>query len=515
MGPEGRADDTDDEFLQVGNRSLSPTLAAFLGDWQPRQRRTAGYQAMLFNRLDALSRVHPDWADYDLLTHALGALHLIIENDRLTGGHTREQIVDELSGLVAFEHPEDPSRRHREIAVAVVDLLLNARERQTRLRQPYMRVKSDGTVDHPPLSLRLVDTTGDEDATAPILRPTSEAINIFQNLYEFDPSDRAAAERYRSERMLQRRDYDEVLSSVERRATSIHGLRTDLDRMLRRISYNVRDIDYAVDVIPQLDEALILIGEQVDAEERFAATVAAHVHEDAPDLARLQCITERLQLLIRSLTGLHRTTASVKRTYEEEQDRQLFTYRRMTISPQAEIVEPLLDVAPARLIKLMEGPLAMWLGPRQPRIPNLQTLMDRISPSRRSSGTGTPLDPFELGDVRSRADEFEPALVEAVGQILASIREPMSLSELLANLGALAEHPDGLEARHRMLLPWVLTVTVACLYGTKVSAEPAGFPLTLEYTGLSVLRTGHKFDDGTVAGDDLLIIPNVVEPAQL
>ena len=97
----------------AGHRSLSPTLAAFLQDWQPRQRRTAGYQAMLFTRLDALSRAHPEWADYDFLTHILGALHLIIENDRLTGGHTREQIVDELAGLVALEQPEDTSTQLR------------------------------------------------------------------------------------------------------------------------------------------------------------------------------------------------------------------------------------------------------------------------------------------------------------------------------------------------------------------------------------------------------------------
>jgi hypothetical protein len=234
----GRADDGD-ERPRAENRSLSPALAEFLADWQPRQRKTAGYQAMLFNRLDALARAHPEWDDYDLLTHALGALHLIIENDRLTGGHTREQIVDELAGLVALEYPGDSPARHHEIVAAIVDLLLNARGRHTRLSHPYMRVGREGAVDHPPLTLRLVQTVGDEDATTPILRPTPEAINIFQNLFEFDPSDRAAAERYRSERMLQRRDYDEVLSSVERRSTSIHGLRADLERMLRRISYNV------------------------------------------------------------------------------------------------------------------------------------------------------------------------------------------------------------------------------------------------------------------------------------
>jgi hypothetical protein len=74
---------------------------------------------------------------------------LVIENDRLTGGHTREQIVDELAGLVALEHPVDGPVRHHEIAATVVDLLLNAMGRHARLSQPYMRVSGDGEVDQP------------------------------------------------------------------------------------------------------------------------------------------------------------------------------------------------------------------------------------------------------------------------------------------------------------------------------------------------------------------------------
>lgn len=510
-------DDADggEELPRAGSRSLSPALAAFLEGWQPRQRRTAGFQAMLFNRLDTLARAHPEWAGYDLLTHALGALHLIIENDRLTGGHTREQIVDELAGLVALENPDDGPGRHHEIAAAVVDLLLNARGRHARLSQPYMRVGSDGAVDHPQLSLRLVQTTGEEDAATPVLRPTPEAINIFQNLFEFDPSDRAAAERYRSERMLQRRDYDEVLSSVERRSTSIHSLRADLERMLRRISYNVRDVDYAGEVIPRLDEAMSLIGEQVDAEEKFAATVAEHVHDDAPDLPQLQRITERLQQLIRSLTGLHRTTASFKREFEDQQDRQLFTYRRMTISPQAEIVEPLLGVTPAQVIALMGGPLAAWMGVRPPRIASLRAVIDRIAPGRRDAGTGPQADPFELGAARGPAEDFDPVLAEAAGRILGAITQPCSLSEVLSGLAAQPGFPEGLEPRQQVLLPWVLAVMVASAYGSTDGGEPGAGPAVSEEASVKVLRTGRAFDDGTVAGDDLLLIPAVCRQAAL
>jgi hypothetical protein len=512
MEPTGGIDDAEG-LPRVGSRSLSPALAAFLEDWQPRQRRTAGFQAMLFGRLDTLARAHPEWDGYDILTHALGALHLIIENDRLTGGHTREQIVDELAGLVTLERPEDSPERHHEIAAAIVDLLLNARGRHTRLSQPYLRVGRDGTVDHPQLTLRLVQTVGDEDASTPRLRPTPEAINIFQNLFEFDPSDRAAAERYRSERMMQRRDYDEVLSSVERRSTSIHGLRADLDRMLRRISYNVRDVDYAGEVIPRLDEALTLIGEQVDAEEKFATTVAEHIHDEAPDLPRLQRINERLQQLIRSLTGLHRTAASFKREFEEQQDRQLFTYRRMTISPQAEIVEPLLGVTPAQMIELIEDPLAAWMGVRAPRITSLRALIDRIAPVRHGPGAGPQADPFELGEVRDPAEGFSPELAEAVHKILSTITEPVSLSEVLSGLRAHPEALDGVEARHLPMFPWLLAVTVTSAYGATDAGEPGTGHAVSQDGHVRVLRTGSSFDDGTVTGDDLLIVPTTGQSA--
>ncbi|ACU72740.1 hypothetical protein Caci_3842 [Catenulispora acidiphila DSM 44928] len=80
-----------------------------------------------------------------------------------------------LSALVAFEVPsEDPTRR-RAIAEAVVDLLMNAKERHARLRETSMR-STGGVIDHPELSFRLVRATGDDFAAEPTLRTTAEAI---------------------------------------------------------------------------------------------------------------------------------------------------------------------------------------------------------------------------------------------------------------------------------------------------------------------------------------------------
>src|SRR5438094_8733569 len=126
---------------------VSPTLRAFMAGWQPRQRRSLGMLYALLSRLQTVGQAHPEWANYDLLTHILAALHLIIENDRLTGGHTEEQIIDELFALVASEHPDDDPTVHRAIAEAVVDVLTNARNRRLRLRDHYMHAPNGGSVE--------------------------------------------------------------------------------------------------------------------------------------------------------------------------------------------------------------------------------------------------------------------------------------------------------------------------------------------------------------------------------
>lgn len=185
--------------------------------------------------------------------------------------------------------------------------------------------------------------------------------------------------------------------------------------------------------------------------------------------------------------------------------RQLFTYRRMTISPQAEIVAPLLDVTPEQLITLMEEPLATWMGVREPRVPSLRALFDRVAPPRHDRDGDPPRDPFDLGEVRDEAKGFDPALAQAADRILGSITEPLSLSQLLSGVATGTEPLDDLDPAHRHLLPWVLGVTVAGAYGSTDTGE-AGNRATGRRQ-LTVLRTGQTFDDGTISGDDLLIVP--------
>lgn len=482
---------------------MSPTLRTFMMTWQPRQRRTLGMLNGLLSRMQSIAQAHPEWAEYDLLTHLLAALHLIIENDRLTGGHTEEQIISELFALVASEHPEDPATVHRAIAEVVVDVLTNARDRRLRLRDRYIRV-TEGLIERREQSFAFVRAVGDDESAEPTLRATPEAVNVFQNLYEFDPSDRAAAERYRSTRMLHRREYDEVLTSIDRRATSVHGLRGELEGLVRRIEYNVRDVDYASEVIPHLDDVIGTVAEQVAAEERFAEAVTDLAHHAAPDLARLQRISSSLRGLLGALVQLQCTATSTRKSFEAEQDRQLFTYRRITINPQAQLLDPLLRSAPESVLDVLASPLAIWLGPRMPRLLHLGQLAARCTPAERAAGGNDRNDPFELGESRGSDDVVTPALLAAVTRVLAGVVRPTRLSTLLAqHVDDPVEDP---EVRER--LPWALAVTIANAYGLTAAVRQSQAPLGFDQHRLVVVSTGDSLaEEGKIIGDDAFVVP--------
>jgi hypothetical protein len=481
---------------------ISAALRAFLAGWQPRQRRTLGMLHALLVRLQSIGNAHPEWEGYDLLTHLLGALHLVIENDRLTGGRTEEQLTRELTGLVALEQPAEDPAVHVAVARAVVDVLTNARDRRLRLRDRYLHAPA-GKAEHREQSFRFVREVGAEDVQ-PTLRPTPEAINLFQNLYEFDPSDRAAAERYRSARMLERQDYDEVLTSVDRRATAVYALRGELEGLMRRIAHNVRDVRYAQEVIPRLDEVLGVVMEQVAAEERFAETVAEHAHHAAPDLLRLQRIQAALGRLVDALSELQTEALGTRRRFEEEQDRQLFTYRRVTINPQAQLLEPLLDRSPAAVMEVLEGPLAAALGPRVPRVLQLGRLVEVATPAVRGPGGGAAHDPFWLGDQREEGGPLTPALLDAVADLLGSLTAPTSLSQLLDAATRRPDDPDVGDG-----LPWALAVTVATAYGQTAAAGDGDTAIPgLEPTRHTVVAPGADLPPtAPVAGDDLMVVP--------
>ncbi|MFI1488046.1 hypothetical protein [Streptomyces sp. NPDC020747] len=494
---------------------LSQQLQGFLNQWQTRQRRTAGLQAALFVRLDALRRTHHSWGDYDLITVLLGALHLVIENDRLSGGRPRHALLDDVTSLCAWQQPQDPPTTHREIAEAVMDLLVNERERQTRMTDRYVRPDENAHAHYVVQSFAFVTTAADDESSEPVLRATPEAINVFQNLVDFDPFDRLSAERYRSERMLKRRDYDEVLDSIDRRTLSVHGLSAQLTTLLRRITYNVRDIDYASDVMPRLTDIITLVGEQVEAEEKFADAVAEHLHLHAPDYTRLQRLSSNLRDLIVALLKLQHTGAEVRTAYEAEQDRQLFTPRRLTINPQGQLFAPLLDMPAQHAADLLEPLMARLLGPRAPRVLSLPRLQDVMTPAVRRP-TEQYRDPFDIGSLRIKTDDLDPAVLAAVHDILDNITAPTRLSALLQELqhsGAL----DTLSAPTARFVPWALAVTVTSAYGG-LHSEDDDLPSATDafITGrLTVVRPGTPLPAGAISGDELVLIPRPNEADNL
>jgi hypothetical protein len=198
----------------------------------------------------------------------------------------------------------------------------------------------------------------------------------------------------------------------------------------------------------------------------------------------------------------------VRDAFESEQDRQLFTVRRLTINPQAQLFAPLLDLTPSQVADLLEPLLAHVLGPRSPQVVHLQRLLDVMAPAPERTGPDCGPDPFDIGDPRSPGNDFDPAVSAVIEEILAGVAAPVRLSHLLAGID---EHPGtaDLAPGARRILPWTLALTVAGAYaGTaeEGQADQQGLGSLLEGR-LAVLRTGQPLNRAGIGGDDLVLVP--------
>ncbi|MEU6192066.1 hypothetical protein, partial [Nocardia sp. NPDC047038] len=133
--------------------------------------------------------------------------------------------------------------------------------------------------------------------------------------------------------------------------------------------------------------------------------------------------------------------------------------------------------------------------------------------AKRSPRSGPVPDPFDVGELGDHTSELDPALVAAVNELLATVTQPTSLTELLASASTHASRSPDLSPAQRILLPWAVAVTVGTAY-TGGAEAPADGEADIDRTRVVVVRTGATIDAGAVTGDDLLILPAEPEPHQ-
>ena len=120
-----------------------------------------------------------DWSAYDLRALCLAAIDTTIEHMGLEYGAPAGTIVRTLADVAARSAPDRPAEEHQRVATAVLEGLLNERDRRQAFTVSYADPTDQG--NRHVLAFHLLREIEATNGTI-VVRATTEAINLFVGL---------------------------------------------------------------------------------------------------------------------------------------------------------------------------------------------------------------------------------------------------------------------------------------------------------------------------------------------
>ena len=493
---------------------MNTALEEFMAHWQPRQRQSFGMIATLAVRLQNLANNHPAWSIYDLPSIALGALHLVTEPSRLSGGWTREQLVEGLIPLTRAAGPGRPSTEHWEVVEAAVDVLLNRSGGGAAIQDLY----GDWTGEvyeqrKKPLSyLYVVGPDEDEEQT---LKAHPRAVNMYQGLYTLDLEDQDAADAFIADRQLERGDVDEVVATVKRQHMTMQTLVDRIRGQINQMRRDIRVVDYVAEVGPAIEQLLRMLGDHLSIADDFKTRVEQRLEPGQPGFRQLMEARRMLELRCHTLAAILDEVGHVKQVFEEEQDRQVWTrYSGSLHDPETELFTPLLSMAAGGVCAILGPVCAQLLGPHRPRVVSALAVAERSAAKPRKATSAALTDPFDVGDLTSPPPWISPEHTGALRGLLGPVEVPTRLSQLL--LRAVDQYPTLCTGEDQASLTRLICLLVLTSFAppqaTEIADERAAAVLArhrglLDPDKVTVVEDGTLLALAGVSGNDLLLVP--------
>jgi hypothetical protein len=434
-----------------------------------------------------------DWTRYDLRALALAAVDAVIDEMGLAYGATAAAVRARLAALARAAAPDRPPAQAEQVAAAVLDALLNDRERREAFAVPYSDW-SGPAHRRAQLVFKLLEEVEAPDGTI-VLRATDEAVNLFVGALDRDVEDAQAAAEAILESQLRRGRIDQAVATArEARLRSVQ-FAGRVRRVLDATRRDLRQVDWGEDVPRLLDDALHHLASRLDVERHLVATLRdtldeiADAGEDggargaaqAAELVRLvtDCQSRHLEL--------HEQLLGARGEFLAAQDRQRFAPAAdaRAVDLGEELLKPLLRVE-AAVAEPAAGAFVLGaLGPAPPRLARLPDLVDALLQPRRSAdehgerGGEPDLVALDLDAWRFSPETWVAALdvLDVVGPA------PVRLSDLLAD----ARRRGGPQAAE--------LVALTVLHAFAPEGEP----------GLVARDDGGRLEDPDLAGADLLV----------
>lgn len=435
---------------------------------------------------------------YALLELGLVAIEAIIDAWGWQSGATSAEVMETLVGFIRRQAPDAPAEEWEEVAKLVLAALLEPFEAEYGDYSGGFR-----RLVYRPKSGSLVSEFESRDGTIH-LRATNEAINVIVGALDVDVESAQAAAEARLQNLIERgRFADAARSAMDARIRSIqYG--EQIRSLIAATSRNLAGVDWEQEVPRLLDEARGHLEQRLAVERGLINSLdeaADQTDAGRTDRRAIATLTRTLRECSTRHMELHEHVIGAKRVFLDEQVRQEFiapgSVRLFDV--QEDLLKPVLALSLSEALPLLAGFFAHASGIRTPRLPRLDQLLDKLfqPPPRRDELGAEILEP-EFSEEEDDALTVPSAIWDAAGALLAEVRKPVRLSELVEQARAVEEGDAVAD---------ILRLRVLHAFGAELADQGQegllqDAPLLLAYDDGRMLE-----GDAVYSGSDLIVLP--------
>lgn len=446
-------------------------------------------------RSDALR--DPELRHYDGIALALRVLDIVIDRLGLEEEADREVIARLLEPALAAmdaaaERPVSAATHERMLDI-ILDGLRNDREARRPFREEYTIVDGEGRALRRALEFRLLcDTFHPSGRT--VLRPSSEACNLYLRLLELDIEDAQTAAEAVVESQLARGRFDEAVHSARQARTQSIRFRDKVQRILQDTRRDVDRVDWREEAPRTLSEALSHLERRIVVERSILLATAERLDALSDEEAHSRRAVAQVEDLTHDCllrhTELHEQLIGARGVFLDAQARQSFAPRPTRPLPDlvGDVLDPVLRLTMIKAHEVVSRGFPFMTPPQVPPQCSMTRLVSwMLQPRRLLPAHEVPIDPIDPSEIDAELRRYPPEIRATAQEFLGAIVGQARLSELLAWARAAAAGDPVLE---------VLALLTLQAFATEDGKSPQ---LTAE--GLD----GVPLEDLLLYGDDLLL----------
>jgi hypothetical protein len=392
----------------------------------------------------------PELRHYDGLALALRVLDVVIDRLGMETEADREVVTRILRpALVGADRAagvEVSPAHHDRMIDKILGSLRNDADARRPFREAYTVVGDEGEASRHALEFRLL-----YDAFHPsgqtVLRPSSEACNLYLRLLDLDIEDAQAAAEAVVESQIARGRFDEAAHSARQARIQSVRFKEKVLQVLRDTRRDVDRVDWREEVPRMLADALVHLTRRVSVERGILAVVDDHLDlldDDDDRRAAVASVAHLTRDCLLRHAELHEDLIGARNVFLDAQARQSFAPGPSRPLPDLtdDVLAPFLALPVAHTHQVLEDGVPLLLGPVAPPLISLARVTAwMLRPRRPRPAAEVVFDPVDATDLAAELRRYPPEVRDAAEAMVDAAGPGVRLSDLLATARA-ADEPE-------------------------------------------------------------------------